>query len=194
MAAVLAPQHASSSPSPTSLSSPIPLSSPSPDPPPDPARKTNLPPLTTSPPVRSRLSDRRSSFALARLSSHSAAPKSRPLSTAYPIFHTSLSYALVRDFAYPDVHPMHYGPPPEPELPSGLTTPASESHRRLSDPLQSWDGSRGAWSAGPWGRDAGTSYDGPGQQLPSTSFDDGPPFPEDEDEEEEKDGDEDEDS
>lgn len=102
---------------------------------------------------------------------------SRPQSTAFTYFHSSLPYALVRDFAYPPFHPMHYGPPPE--QPSGISTPISEAHhRRLSDPPPTWDGSRGQWSAGPWE---------PGDHLlPKTSFadpktEDGPPWAEDED-------------
>lgn len=56
----------------------------------------------------------------------------RPESHVFPAFHSSLEYALVRDFAYPVESPIHYGPPPDP--PSGVTTPASEFSRRMSDP------------------------------------------------------------
>lgn len=49
------------------------------------------------------------------------------------MFHTSLEYALVRDFAYPSENAMHYGPPPEGF--SAVTTPASEVSRRMSDPV-----------------------------------------------------------
>ncbi|KAI9778706.1 MAG: HOG (high osmolarity glycerol) pathway protein [Geoglossum umbratile] len=99
---------------------------------------------------------------------------SRPPSHVFPVFHSSLSYTSVRDFAYPALHPLHYGPPPEPPVvPSGLSTPASEQ-RRLSDPPRaSWEGSRGNWSAGPWGGD-GVVNDG---QI----FEDGPPWSEDDD-------------
>ncbi len=72
---------------------------------------------------------------LSQYSTGSIPSRSRPPSHLFPLFQSSLSYALVRDFAYPPGHPMHYGPPPEPSRPpSGLTTPASESQRRLSDP------------------------------------------------------------
>ena len=91
---------------------------------------------------------------------------------AFPQFHSSLGYALVRDFAYPPYHPLHYGPPPE--RASGVSTPASEVHRRLSDPVPTWAASRGEWSAAPWSTT---------EQLPTTSFGDhdGPPYSEDED-------------
>ena len=59
----------------------------------------------------------------------------------------------MRDFAYPIVHPLHYGPPPEPSRPpSGMTTPASEASRRLSDPPVSWE-SRMGWDTGSWGNE-----------------------------------------
>ncbi|PQE20228.1 SH3 domain-containing protein [Rutstroemia sp. NJR-2017a BBW] len=72
---------------------------------------------------------------------------------------------------------MHYGPPPEPSRPpSGLSTPASESHKRLSDPPTSWD-NRGSWAPGPWGGDGFAR----GEQLAPIHFGDGPPWSEDED-------------
>lgn len=92
----------------------------------------------------------------------------------FPIFHSSLPYALVRDFAYPAIHPLHYGPLPP--RASGISTPASE-YRRLSDPPAPWDSSRGQWSTGPWSTDSGYGH----QQLPAMSFGDGPPYSEDED-------------
>ena len=99
--------------------------------------------------------------------------RSRPVSYAFPAFHSSLPYALVRDFAYPIAHPCHYGPPPvTSEAPSGSSTPASERPRRLSDPQN------GAWEAtGPWGGDGFFST----QQLPQRAYGDGPPYSEDED-------------
>ncbi|KAK6430297.1 HOG (high osmolarity glycerol) pathway protein [Oleoguttula sp. CCFEE 5521] len=96
-----------------------------------------------------------------------AAPsRSRPQSTSFAAFHSSLPYALVRDFAYPPFDAMHYGPPPEP--PSGATTPGSEWNRRLSD-SEAWPGR----STGAWGGDGGMETEPevfPGQSLPSTSF------------------------
>lgn len=95
--------------------------------------------------------------------------RSRPQSTVFPAFHSSLPYAMVRDFAYPAFHPMHYGPPPDP--PSGATTPGSEwsqSLRRLSDPQDnSWSSSG---RAGPWGGDGYLYPDSHVEALPSTSF------------------------
>lgn len=100
--------------------------------------------------------------------SHSRAP-----STAYLPGHSSLAYALVRDFAYPTFHPMHFGAPPDD--PSGASTPASDwnSGRRQSESAEGSAASgRSAWSAGPWGGD-GALYGDPEQHmqpLPSTSF------------------------
>ena len=112
-----------------------------------------------------------------RLSQYSTAsmPRSRPVSHMFPVYPSSLPYTLVRDFAYPVGHPMHYGPPPEPSRPaSGLTTPASES-RRLSDPPGSWDSKMG-WDTASWGEtlDRGTN-------IPPILLADGPPWSEDED-------------
>lgn len=105
--------------------------------------------------------------------------RSRPVSYAFPAFHSSLAYALVRDFAYPIEHPWHYGPPPEAsEAPSGNSTPASERQRRLSDPASAtWEGANLQWSTGPWGDDGIYSN----QQLPQMAYGDGPPYSEDED-------------
>ncbi|KAI9789444.1 MAG: HOG (high osmolarity glycerol) pathway protein, partial [Piccolia ochrophora] len=135
-----------------------------------------LPPLVTSAFKRPNL-QRTSSSAKDRLSMLSNAPnvQSRPMSHVFPLFHTSLSYALVRDFAYPSDHPLHYGPPPEPSASaSGTSTP----DRRLSDPARaSWDTSIGGWSAGPWGGDGMLSKG----TAPSIMFQDGPPWTEDDD-------------
>ena len=106
--------------------------------------------------------------------------RSRPQSTAleYPAFQSSLTYALVRDFAYPVFHPLHYGT----ELESSeASTPGSEwnAGRRASDPMEQWNGSNsahsgGGWTTGPWGGD-GVLYGDPEHDsdlasLPSTSF------------------------
>ncbi|KAJ9666308.1 HOG (high osmolarity glycerol) pathway protein [Coniosporium apollinis] len=93
-------------------------------------------------------------------------------STVFPIFHSSLSYTLVQDFAYPPDNPLFYGPLPEQS--SEALTPASEYHRRLSDPPPRWDKQQGQWSAPPW-------IASTGEQLPPTYFGDGPPYAEDED-------------
>ncbi|KAK5009411.1 HOG (high osmolarity glycerol) pathway protein, partial [Cryomyces antarcticus] len=184
MAAVLSPQTISTSPSPVSLPARLPASSN--------PNLAQLPPLVTSPPLQpARPPTQRapSHASQKRMSTYSnTQSRSRPQSTVFPAFHTSLPYALVRDFAYPDSHPLHYGPPPEP--PSGLSTPASEYKRRLSDLPETWD-SKGHWSAGPWGANealygGNQRQTGGGQQLPSTSFTtfsegDGPPWSEDED-------------
>lgn len=139
------------------------------------ANRTSLPPLVTSPPSKAKL-ERASSYINKRLStfsnvSNAQSVRSRPQSTAFPIFHSSLPYSLVRDFAYGPLQPLFYGPLPE--QPSDISTPASEVGRRLSDPPPvAWHTDRGGWSAGTWD---------PGEQLPQTSFADGPPYEEDED-------------
>ncbi|GAD92451.1 SH3 domain protein [Paecilomyces variotii No. 5] len=136
-------------------------------------------PLGADKPVKRGSLQRPNSYTRDRLSTYSTASltsqtKSRPVSYVIPAFHSSLPYTLVRDFAYPPVHPLHYGPPP---VPSGVTTPMSEN-RRLSDPPPStWDSSRGQWSTGPWTTE--NIYGN--QQLPAMSFGDGPPYSEDED-------------
>lgn len=103
---------------------------------------------------------------------------SRTASTVFPLFHSSLPYTLVRDFGYPAFHPQHYGPAPES---SELATPASESNRRLSDPVPSWEGGRLNWSASPGEWPTAAEYNAQGEgsfKLPNTSFsDDGPAAP-----------------
>ncbi|KAL9130280.1 MAG: hypothetical protein Q9217_001491 [Psora testacea] len=137
-----------------------------------------LPPLNTNQNTKRAPLQRPPSYAKNRMSSYSTTSKlsesrSRPVSYAFPAFHSSLPYALVRDFAYPIAHPCHYGPPPvASEAPSGNSTPASERVRRLSDPQN------GTWDAtGPWGGDGFF----PTQQLPQMAYGDGPPYSEDED-------------
>lgn len=81
----------------------------------------------------------------------------------------------MRDFAYPIQHPNHYGPPPESQVQSGSSTPLSDVQRRLSEPAEStWESNNAPWSAGPWAGDGA-------QQLPQTTYSDGPPYSEDED-------------
>ncbi|KAK7953467.1 SH3 domain-containing protein [Apiospora saccharicola] len=154
-----------------------PSSSPTPSPPAvsSPSANSNhpsLPPLITSP-TSSRASaipppmSHASKNRLSQYSVGSVPSRSRPPSYLFPIFHSSLTYTIVRDFAYPPIHPMHYGPPPEGSRPaSGMTTPASET-RRLSDPPTSWE-----WS---------TDGLGKGERLAPIHFGDGPPWSEDED-------------
>ena len=139
--------------------------------------RSSLPPLVTSPPSKAKL-ERASSYINKRLSTFSntsnthQSVRSRPQSTAFPVFHSSLPYSLVRDFAYDPLHPLFYGPLPE--QPSDLSTPASEHSRRLSDPPPvAWRSDRGGWSAGSW--------DENGEQLPQTAYDGGPPYSEDDD-------------
>ena len=109
------------------------------------------------------------------------APQSRPSSHVFPHLHSSLPYTIVRDFAYPANHALHYGPPPNN---SGLSTPASES-RRLSDPaLPSRDDSSRSWPTVPtWtSEDSSHAPNGLREQLPDTMFAyGGPPYSEDED-------------
>ncbi|KAG7292442.1 hypothetical protein NEMBOFW57_002477 [Staphylotrichum longicolle] len=141
-----------------------------------------LPPLITSSPAprRSNLPRPMSHASKNRLSQYSTTgsvpSRSRPPSHIFAIFPSSLPYTLVRDFAYPQSHPMHYGPPPEPSRPpSGMTTPASE-HHRLSD-LPAWD-AKTSWDSHSWS--SGFSSNRPAD-LPAIQFADGPPWSEDED-------------
>ncbi|KAL8788218.1 MAG: hypothetical protein Q9195_007433 [Heterodermia aff. obscurata] len=164
----------SASPSPTS--SLRDARSPAPNP-----NLSALPPLNTSAtqPARRSPLQRPPSYARNRISAYSAsnAPPSlsRPQSTVFPFFHSSLPYALVRDFAYPIQHPNHYGPPPESQVQSGSSTPLSDIQRRLSEPTEStWEADSAPWSAGPWAGDGA-------QQLPQTTYGEGPPYSEDED-------------
>ena len=143
---------------------------------------TTLPPLVTTNVNRRTSAHRIPSYASKRLSvlSNNSGPDrgSRPGSTVFPIFHSSLPYALVRDFAYDSTHILHYGPPPDPG--SAASTNPSEFPRRLSDPLVlPHQGSRTPWSGHPGNFEA--SLYGAGPQLPATSFADGPPWREDED-------------
>ncbi|MCJ1403870.1 HOG (high osmolarity glycerol) pathway protein [Xylographa trunciseda] len=130
------------------------------------------------------------SYAQNRMSSYSTTSNpsqkpSRPPSHVFPTFHSSLPYALVKDFAYPLSHPFHYGPPAEASAaPSGQSTPAFDSQRRLSDPpTSSWETSRSHWTAGSWGGDGHLAN----EQLPQMAYGDdngqdhGPPYSEDED-------------
>ncbi|KAK4901244.1 HOG (high osmolarity glycerol) pathway protein [Elasticomyces elasticus] len=106
----------------------------------------------------------------------SSRPPSTTTTTPFPNFQSALAYTLVRDFAWPDFHPLHYGAP-DLDSTSGATTPASEwpgGSRRLSDPMDV--GASGGWSAGPWGGD-GVMYGDPEsseetgiEALPATSF------------------------
>ena len=142
---------------------------------------SNLPPLVTSTADRRISSTRIPSYASKRLSTFSnasgAPPRSRPGSTGFPAFHSSLPYALVRDFAYEPTHILHYGPPPDPS--SAASTNVSDFPHRLSDTIVvPSQGSRTPWSGHPGNAEAGL-YGGP--QLPATSFADGPPWREDED-------------
>ncbi|QIW99580.1 hypothetical protein AMS68_005098 [Peltaster fructicola] len=138
---------------------------------PDPLSATSEPGARPRPRSHISRSNSRRSARLSTLSRHTSF--SRPQSVLYPAFPSTLSYAAVRDFAYPVFHPLHYGTPLEP--PSGATTPGSEwaSSRRLSDPLEAWNSKNGNWGAGPWGGD-GVMYTDPsgddGEALPSTSF------------------------
>ncbi|KAI0126862.1 hypothetical protein BJ170DRAFT_421585 [Xylariales sp. AK1849] len=161
------------SPSSSPATSPPAVSSPTSNP-----NHPALSPLVTSPPARrtnlSRPMSHASKNRLSQYSTGSVPSRSRPPSYLFPIFHSSLTYTIVRDFAYPPIHPMHYGPPAEGSRPlSGVSTPASES-RRLSDPPASWEKQLG-WD---WAPDGGL---GKGGELAPIRFGDGPPYSEDED-------------
>ena len=104
--------------------------------------------------------------------------RSRPTSYAFPAFHSSLPYTLVRDFAYGVAHPLHYGPLPDAsEAPSGNTTPASEMQSFSNSGNPGWDAANQQWSANQWASDEPTE----GQRLPQIAYGDGPPYSEDED-------------
>ncbi|TKA72157.1 hypothetical protein B0A55_08363 [Friedmanniomyces simplex] len=159
------------------LSPPPSTTATSPLPSPRPSDSSAVDPLASSLPRRPAPRERLPSHAPSRMSTHSRA--SRPTSSAItlPTFPSTLSYTLVRDFAWPAFHPLHYGAP-DADSASGATTPGSEwqgGGRRLSDPMDI-AGSSG-WSAGPWGGD-GVMYGDPEKQegehepLPSTSFGD----------------------
>ena len=167
--------------SPPSSLSPHHTQSPSPNP-----NLSSLPPLNTSHSSRRSILQRPSSYAKNRISSYSttsnpAQKPSRPPSHIFPAFQSSLPYAAVRDFAYPLVHPFHYGPPAEASAAaSGRSTPASELQRRLSDPLNvSWESSNQQWPPLSLGEDG---YVGT-EQLPQMAYggEHGPPYSEDED-------------
>ncbi|MCJ1310884.1 HOG (high osmolarity glycerol) pathway protein [Agyrium rufum] len=177
MAAVLSPTSSTaSSPRPAQ-----PLSSPN-------AALSSLPPINTSAPAKRSVSQRPPSFAAKnRLSSYSSTSNppprpSRPPSHVFPLLKSSLSYSLVRDFAYPVTNHMHFGPPPEPSpAPSGQSTPAHELSHRLSEASNdAWDYSKG-WEGGQLNSDGSTGT----EQLPQLAYTDdhdhGPPYSEDED-------------
>jgi len=79
---------------------------------------------------------------------------------------------------------MHYGPPPEPSRPpSGLSTPASESQKWLSDPPVEWESKDSGWNS--WSAQESNDI-GRGEQLAPIQFYEerdrhGPPYSEDED-------------
>ncbi|KAL2182468.1 hypothetical protein L209DRAFT_583070 [Thermothelomyces heterothallicus CBS 203.75] len=142
-----------------------------------------LPPLiTSSPPTRrSNLPRPMSQASKKRLSQYSTASsvpsRSRPPSSMFPIYPSSLPYTLVRDFAYPPSHPMHYGPPPESSRPpSGMFSLGSEQHG-LSD-VPAWDTGRASWDDHSW---ASGGFSNRPADLPAIQFGDGPPWSEDED-------------
>jgi len=124
-------------------------------------------------------------------------------------FVSSLSYTSVRDFAYPALHPLHYGPT---SATSGLSTPAGSQrssqyfdhgsnhgnqagtwftgggsgYRRLSDPAHpSYDfgvSGNAAWSGDSSRlRPNHNNHHPHHHQPPPLNFEDGPPWSEDED-------------
>ncbi|CUS14592.1 unnamed protein product [Tuber aestivum] len=124
-------------------------------------------------------------------------------------FVSSLSYTSVRDFAYPALHPLHYGPS---SATSGLSTPAGSQrgsqyfdhgsnhggqagtwftgggggYRRLSDPAHpSYDfglGGDATWGGDSYRQRSNHNDNHPHHhQPPPLNFSDGPPWSEDED-------------
>ena len=138
----------------------------------------SLPPLNTSQSTRRPSSQRIPSATSRRIStlSNTSVQRSRSHSRPHsiiPQFPSSLTYALVRDFAYPPQHAMHYGPPAQS---SAITTPGAEPQRRLSDTSSiAFASSNPPWS----GTSPRDDFDD--AQLPATTFAEGPPWPEDED-------------
>lgn len=113
---------------------------------------------------------------------------------AAPQFTSSLPYTQVRDFAYPSIHPLHYGP--QPKDPNEVAASQRESQfyefsggsggawaqnfgRRSSDPAHSSSFASGTEWDSFWERDtanlSGKVY------PPPLRFEDGPPWSEDED-------------
>ncbi|KAK1072656.1 HOG (high osmolarity glycerol) pathway protein [Friedmanniomyces endolithicus] len=167
MTEVLSPPTSSINPTTTTTSSP-PAS-------PQPADSSNDP-LASSLPRRPAPRERIPSHGKNRMSTHSRVSHAESTTIAPSLFHSTLSHTLIRDFAWPAFHPLHYGAP-DADSASGATTPGSEwqsSTRRLSDPMDHTNNS--GWSAGPWGGD-GVMYGDPEhddehEPLPSTSFGD----------------------
>lgn len=144
---------------------------------------SSLPPLVTNHPHKRSALQRPSSYAQNRMSSYSTTSTgshrpSRPPSHMFPSVHSSLSYTLVRDFAYPVSTSLHYGPPPESSAAaSGASTPAVESSRTPHLPHASWNSNPSDWQGSGWGA---------GEHLPQMAYggsqdDHGPPYSEDED-------------
>ncbi|KAK1059420.1 HOG (high osmolarity glycerol) pathway protein [Friedmanniomyces endolithicus] len=133
-------------------------------------------PLASSLPRRPAPRERIPSHGKNRMSTHSHVSYAESTTMAPSLFHSTFSHTLIRDFAWPAFHPLHYGAP-DADSASGATTPGSEwqsSSRRLSDPMDHTNNS--GWSAGPWGGD-GVMYGDPEhddehEPLPSTSFGD----------------------
>lgn len=119
----------------------------------------------------------------------------------HPQYTSSLAYTSVRDFAYPALHQLHYGP----SLASGLSTPAGSQrgsqyfesgvgagswftgggsgYRRLSDPSHPSFDMLAAQSSGGigWGDSLSAARQRSTNQPPPLKFSDGPPWSEDED-------------
>ncbi|KAI9724296.1 MAG: HOG (high osmolarity glycerol) pathway protein [Chrysothrix sp. TS-e1954] len=167
------PNRSRSQPSSTYIAPRSQGSSPVPNP-----NLATLPPLNTTQPTRRPSSQRLPSATTRRIStlSNTSAQRSRSRSrpqSIIPQFPSSLTYALVRDFAYPPQHPMHYGPPAQS---SAITTPGAEPQRRLSDTSSMTFASSGGAFPG------GSTYTGSDDaRLPATTYAEGPPWPEDED-------------
>ncbi|EFW99247.1 sh3 domain containing protein [Grosmannia clavigera kw1407] len=171
MAAIVSPSSSPATSPPVVSSSPLlnPTQAPVPQPLTSPTtRRTNL----------QRPMSHASKNRLSQYSVGSVPPRSRPTSHVFPLYPSSLPYASVRDFAYPPVHPLHYGPPPEPSRPASIVSPSfdTQSQRRLSDPPFSWE-TKTSWDTDSW---ENGSYNR-AIDLPPIYLADGPPWSEDED-------------
>lgn len=106
-------------------------------------------------------------------------------SSWHPQFASSLAYAAVRDFAYPAVHPLHYGPPPA----ADKSTPSSQRNSIAFEPAagHGWYGGTGLRRSSdpvqPSYYDEECMFGPPRHpnHPPPLNFSDGPPWSEDED-------------
>lgn len=167
-------------------------------------------PATIPPPSHLRQRPALSTNSSSRLSAASLSFTLLHRDSFVPQFPSSLSYTSVRDFAYPNLHPLHYGPQPSTDTPvssyrgsqyldSGANggggwfsgnsygyNGSSSQYRRLSDPAYPSFGTEeksGEWVEN-WTPGLGKfsmEDGGKPNHLPALHFQDGPPWSEDPD-------------